>query len=425
MRFLREIYSDSLFKNSVYLMVTNLFNLALGFFFWVIAARYYTPYEIGMTSAILSSMTLIAMISSLGFPTALLFYLPKEPENAGRMINSCLVASIAASLMFSIMFVSGLDIWVPSLKSVLSSSGLAAFFISVTVASNVSILISSTFIAGRKSSFHMTKETLFGFIKIFPLHAFAGFGAVGIFLSWGVGVTLAVIMGFAMLSRVWRGYFLMPAFDPVIRSMAGFSMGNYIAGILYALPRFALPVMIVDMVSPESAGFFFIAITIASLLYGIPQSISSSLLAESSSGGELWTKAGKAVKFNAELLLPGVLLFILFGEYILNLFNPSFASNATVTLIILAAASLPMSLNTIFITVRNAQKRVNASVKINAAIAALTLILSVPLMKSSGIEGAAAAYLAANTIAAVAVSFKIKNLSGFVLKSVLSRASVK
>lgn len=422
MQFFRAIFKDSLLKNSVYLMGTNLSNLILGFFFWVIAARYYTPHEVGTISALLSSMFLISMVSSLGFPAALLFYLPRDCKNAGRIINSCLIASIAASLAVSLIFISGLDIWTPPLKPVLGSLEYAALFAVVTTASTASALMSSAFIAGRRSSFHMTKETLFGFVKILPLPLFAGFGAMGIFLAWGIGLMLAVILGFILLSMVWRGYVLTPVLDPIIKSMAGYSSANYIAGIFSSLPRLVLPVMIMNLISAESTGFFFIAMTVAGLLYGIPQSISSSLLAESSDDGELWGKVSRALRFNAALLFSGVMLFLLFGRFVLNLFNPSYAQNATATLIILAFASLPLSLNSIFAAVRNAQKKVASVVKINLVIAVITLALAVPFMKSRGIEGAAAAYLAANSIAAIAVIYKMKNPAEFISKMILKRS---
>lgn len=421
MGFIGEIFGDSLIKNSLYQMATNLSNLILGFFFWVIAARYYTPHDVGTVSAVLSSVFLIAMISSIGFPTALLFYLPRDHKNANNIINSCLSASIAASVVFSLIFLSGLDIWTPSLKPVLGSLELAALFTGVTAASTVSALISGAFIAGRKSSFHMTKETLFGSVKIFPLPLFAVFGGMGIFLSWGTGLILAITLGVILLSRVWKDYSPMFTFGPIIKSMAGYSAGNYLAGIFYSLPRLALPIMIVNMLSAESTGFFFIAMTVAGLLYGIPQSISTSFLAESSEG-ELWNKVGKAIKFNTALLLPGLLLFALFGKIVLTLFNPSYAQNASTALIVLATASLPMSMVSIFTAVRNAQNRVASVIKINAAIAVITLALSLPLLRSYGIEGAAAAYLAANIIAAVAVIYSMKNPAGFVFKSLLPGA---
>ncbi|MDL5502505.1 MAG: polysaccharide biosynthesis C-terminal domain-containing protein, partial [Candidatus Methanoperedens sp.] len=91
-------------------------------------------------------------------------------------------------------------------------------------------------------------------------------------------------------------------------------------------------------------------------------------------------------------------------------FNPLYAENASITLFILTIASLPVSINTLFTAVRNAQKRVSSVVKINAGIAVLTLVFAFPLSRSSGIEGAASAFLAANSIAAIVVVYKMKNL---------------
>jgi len=420
MRFLKEIYNDSLLKNSFYLMGANLLNLILGFFFWIIAARHYSPSEVGITSALLSSMLLISMISALGFQTAFLFYLPREKKNVNKIINSCMSSSIAMSLIFSLIYVFGLDIWAPPLKFALFDLKFGILFAAVTAFTTISGHISSAFIAGRKSSFHMTKETLFGFFKILPLQLFSVFGAMGIFMAWGIGVLLAVIIGFFLLSMVWKGYLPVPMLDPIIKNMAGYSAGNYLADIFFSLPRLMLPIMIVNMVSTESTGFFYIAMMIAGLLYGIPQAISNSLLAESSASGELWLKVKKSVKLTAALLFPGVLMFVFFGKYVLNLFNPTYAVNSSTTLIILAAASLPMSLNIIFNTVRNAQKRVLSVVKLNAAIAAITLTFALPLVRSSGIEGAAFAFLAANTLAAIVVVYKMKDMAGFALKSIFT-----
>ncbi|MCX9076729.1 MAG: oligosaccharide flippase family protein [Candidatus Methanoperedens sp.] len=420
MRLFSEIYNDPLLKNSFYLIGANFLNLLLGFVFWIIAARYYSPDEVGTISALLSSMLLLSMISGLGFQTAFIFYLPRNRENASKIINSCLTSSIVASLVFSSIFVFGLDIWAPPLKSILSNLKYVILFAAVTSFYTTSANISSAFIAGRKSSFHMTKEMLFGLFKILPLQVFSVFGAMGIFMAWGIGVLLSVITGFFLLSLLWKGYLPIPMLDPIIKSMAGYSAGNYLADVFFTLPRLILPIMIINMVSTESTGFFYIAMMIAGLLYGIPQAISNSLLAESSDSGELWQKVKKAIKLNAALLFPGILIFVFFGKFILNLFNPTYALNSSTTLMILAAASLPMSLNIIFITIRNAQKRVFSVVKINSAIAVFTLVFALPLLRSSGIEGAAFAYLAANTLVALFVVYKMRNMAGFVLKSILT-----
>ncbi len=408
-----KICNDSLFKNALYLIASQLSTLILGFFFWIIAAKYYTPHQIGIVSAIISSMLLITMISTLGFNTSLVFYLPRN-RNASMILNSCLIVSIIASLIFSLTFISGLDLWVPLLKPELGSLKPAMFFIAITVASTISMLISSAFRAGRRSSFQMTKDTFFGLVKIFPLPLFACFGAVGIFLSWGIGTMLAVLLGFILLSKVWQ-YSPKLVLDPIIESMVGYSAANYIAEIFYSVPRLALPIIIVNLISAEDAGFFYIAMTVAGLLHGISNSISNSLLAEASNTGKLWSNVRKAVRFNVALLIPGLLLFIIFGKFVLTLFNPSYAMNASTTLIILAVASLPYSLVSIFNTVRNAQKRVSSVVKINVTIALITLALSM-LLIPLGIEGVAAAFLASYTIAALVIIYKMQNPVEFISK---------
>lgn len=422
MSYIREIYNDSLHRNSFYLIATQLFNVSLGFFFWVIAARYYTPHEVGTISALVSFMLLISMISTLGFPTAFIFFLPRDRENASRIINSCLTSSMAASFIFSFIFVLGLDIWAPPLKSILNDLKFSLLFAVVTAISTTSVNISSAFVAGRKSSFHMIKEMLYSLVKILPLQLFSLFGAIGIFLAWGIGGVVAVTMGFFCLHLVWKGYLPKPMLDPIIKNLAGYSAGNYLAEIFFYLPRLILPIMVLNLVSTESTSYFYIAMMIATLLYGISQSISTSLLAESAESGELWQKVKQSLKLNAALLFPGILFFVFFGKFVLNIFNPQYAQNASVTLIILTIASLPVSINTMFTAVRNAQKRVSDVVKINAGIAAITLALAFPLLRSSGIEGAAFAFLAANTLVAIVVVYKMKNLSGSVQRSTLSNA---
>lgn len=410
----QQIYKNSLFKNSIYLMITNLTGLILGFFFWIIASRYYTPNAIGIISAILSSVFLISMVSSIGFPTSVLFFLPRDPNNADRIINSCLLVSIIISFMFSIIFILGINIWAPTLQPILNNMKLDLIFIMITTMTTISALMSGVFIAERRSSFHMIKENIFSLTKIFPLILFAGFGSIGIFTSWGFGLLIGMIIGFILLYRILN-YYPKFIFDPIIKNMARYSAGNYIAGIFYSLPMLILPIMIVDMISAESAGYFFIVLTITTPLNGVSQSISNSLLAESFKG-DILENVSKAIRFNLFLLIPGLLLFMIFGKFVLNLFSHTYAENAATTLIIYAMASIPLSAINIFNTVRNIQNRVESIVKINAIVVIITLSLATILIRFLNIEGAALAYLIANTIGAIIVIIKIKNPTEFTLK---------
>lgn len=408
------IFRDSLLKNSIYLMATSFITNIIGFFFWIIATRYYSPNDIGITSAIFSSVGLISMVGSLGLSRALIYYLPRD-KSTDKIISSCLAINIISSILFSMIFILGLKIWSPELLLTLNSMEKISIFIIITIGMSISGIIGAAFIAGRRSSFQMVKEIIYHSIKIFPLIFFVNFGAMGILLSINIGLALSIITGFILLSKVWE-YSPRLKLDPIIKGMAKFSAGNYIADIFNNLPRMILPIMILNVISAKSAGYFYIAIMMTSLLYGISQSISSSFLVESYDKDKFWNNVNKSIKFNMILLIPGILLFMIFGRFVLNIFNTDYAENATVTMIILSVTGIPLSLVNIFSTVRNAQNRVVSMIKMNVIVAIITLMLSIPLIRIMNIEGAAISYLIANIVGALIVINRIKNPKEFTLK---------
>ncbi len=410
----RKIYTDRILKNSIYLIMTNFSGLFLGFIFWMIATRFYSPSDIGMASATISSMVLISMISCVGLPLAMTLYLPLNVQNANRIINSCIIVGILVSMIFSSIFILGINTWAPKLEPVLGNYKLMITFIITTIMTTVSIFMGSMFTAGRRSSFQMIKENVFSIIKLFLLILLSGFGVIGIFISWSIGLMIAILVGFFLLFKLWR-YTPMLTIDPIIKNMARFSIGSYIAGTLYNIPKFIFPIIIINLLSVESAGYFFIAMTIASVFYSIPEAIMGPFVAESSDKEKFWNNVNRAIKFNIYLLVPGLLLLMIFGKFILNLFNPNYAVHSLNTLIILSSVSIPLSLVTVFNMIRASQKKVMPSIEVEAVITIMTITLSIPFMRIWNIEGIAISYLVAYTLVAAIIILKTKNPMKFTL----------
>lgn len=411
----KKIYENTIIKNSIFLIMTNIFSLATGFFFWMIATRLYTPSDVGIISAILSSMSLIAVISSVGLPMALTLYLPINTKDADKIINSSLIVCIIISITISLMFLLGIDIFAPKLKIILGNLELMIVFAMTTMMATISLLIGGIFVAGKKSSFHMIKENIFGITKMVLLVTMSGFGAIGIFISWSMGLMVAIIIGFILMFKLWR-YKPMATLDPIIKKMAKFSVGNYIAGIFYNLPKFIFPIIIVNKISADYAGYFFIAMTIAGLFYGVPEAVAGPFLANSYDKEKFWINVNNAIRFDMCILIPGLLLLMIFGRFILGLFNPNYATHSFNTLIILAMTSIPISLITTFNMIRNAQKRVTTVIKIDAFVTTTTIVLSILLMKTWSIEGIAISYLIANIVASVIIILKTKDPLEFTIR---------
>jgi O-antigen/teichoic acid export membrane protein len=414
-KLLKNIFSDVIFKNSLFLIITNFSGLAVGFFFWMIATRLYSPNDVGIMSAILSSISLIAVISSAGLPMALTLYLPVNTKNAGKIINSSLIVAVILSMILSSIFLLKIGMLAPKLKIILGNFESIFIFVMTSMMATVSLLFAGIFNAGKRSSFQMAKENVFSVTKTLILIALTGLGAMGIFISWSLGLAIAITTGFFLVYNLWK-YKPKIEFDPIIKTMSRFCAGNYIAGIFYNLPKFVFPIIIVNLISADSAGYFFIAMTIAGIFFGVPEAVAGPFLADSSDKDKFWQNVKKAIKFDMSLLIPGLFFLAIFGKFILHLFNPTYEIHSFRSLIILAISSIPLSLLTTFMMIRNAQKRVTTAIMVDAFVAIVTIALSIPLMKLWNIDGIAFSYLVTTTIASIIIILKTENPLGFILK---------
>jgi len=75
-KFYNYLPNDSLYKNSIYLILSTGVMAVFAFFFWMINTRLYSTEQVGIGTILLSIMTLISSFSNLGLGTGLIRYLP-------------------------------------------------------------------------------------------------------------------------------------------------------------------------------------------------------------------------------------------------------------------------------------------------------------------------------------------------------------
>ncbi|HEY0196027.1 MAG TPA: hypothetical protein VGC02_00495, partial [Methanobacterium sp.] len=61
-----------MYQNSFYLLLTLVSGAVLGFIFWIIAAKIYSQQEVGINTALISAVNLLAMISFLGLDQSII-----------------------------------------------------------------------------------------------------------------------------------------------------------------------------------------------------------------------------------------------------------------------------------------------------------------------------------------------------------------
>ena len=125
---IKQRLKEPLYKNSFFLLLNSFLTGILGFAFWIVVARFYSPVEVGIVSALIAATMLLAVLSRLGFDMGLIRFLSAAEDKVG-MINSCLTITCLASLILSLIFAAGLDFWSPALSFI---RGDISFLLSVS-----------------------------------------------------------------------------------------------------------------------------------------------------------------------------------------------------------------------------------------------------------------------------------------------------
>lgn len=111
---LKQHLKDPLYKNSFFLVLSRVFNVACGFFFWMLAARLYSINDVGLATALISSLGLVILFSRLGLDFSLIRFLPLTDKS--KVFNTCLIITTIASFIVGIIYISGVSFFSPSLS---------------------------------------------------------------------------------------------------------------------------------------------------------------------------------------------------------------------------------------------------------------------------------------------------------------------
>lgn len=372
----KRYMSDSLYRNSIYLMLGTLVMAVFGFFFWILVSKFYSAEEIGLATTIISVMSLITSISLLGMGTGIIRYLPKS-ERKNEKINTTFSLVALVTIVLTAIFLLGIGIFSPRLIFIKDNVIYSLIFIISMVVSSWGSLIESVFMAYRSAGAILFKNSLFSFLKLFLPLAFIGLGAFGIFSSWMIATAIPLIICFIILSAKFSYRPKLVFYDSVLKKIGNYSFGNYVAGLIYSLPTLILPIMITNLLHPETTAYYYMAMMIASVLFIIPQATSNALFAEGSyNEKQIGKQIRKASWLIALLLIPGIIFTIFVGEYVLLFFGKQYSAEGFRFLQLLAFSGIFISINSVFSSIFRVRKRVWALIAVSGITALVTLLLS-------------------------------------------------
>lgn len=397
--------TNPLLANSFYLMIASGAVAAFGFVFWAVVARQFSDSDVGLAATLLSLSSLISLLSLAGFDSTFVRFLAKS-DRRQDYINSGLMISAGFSTVLSLAFALAFPLIAPDLSFVTHNPFYILLFIVFNIFSTHNILTNAIFLAFRKTIYVLGINILFSIAKVTLPFLFASGGAMMIFSIAGVAQVIGVALSFYAIAKYFHHRFKPAVHLDILRLAKKYAFGAYCSSMLNLLPPTILPILVTHQIGPSASAYFFMAFTIATLLYTIAYSVMQSVFAEGSHDEEsLGNHVKKGAKFIALLLLPSSLVTIVLAPFVLSIFGENYASQGTDLLRILSVAALFVSTYAALGTILKVQKNITALVFINTLYAITIIGLAYVLSGHYGLAGIGFAWLAGNVVATIAGLF--------------------
>ncbi len=385
-KFVLHFYNDSLYRNSVYLMLSTAIMAGLGFIFWLVVARFYSKSEIGLTTAIFSATALISSISILGFNNSIIKFLPKS-ENKSQDLYTAYLSTTVVSLICVFVYLVFIKKFSPELIFLRESPIIVISFAIFVVLNGLGSLIDSTFIAEKTSSMVLVKSIIFSVIKLALPVALIGLDGHGIFYSIVISSLISIVIALLVLAKRGLLSFSSGFSTEFLRKVFRFSFANYVASFFGIFPSNGLNLIVLSYLGAESSAIFYMCLMVVGLIHIIPKSVSQSLFAEGSHSEDGLRKlVNRAVLVVMCLIIPTVIVAILFGKYVLLAFGTTYARDGATLLSYLALGAIFTSFNFMGDALLNIKHMMKAYIGMNV-INAITLLALSLLFVSQGLNG--------------------------------------
>lgn len=321
----REYATESMVRNSVFLIANIGITAICGFGSLSLITRMYSVQAVGLSAAALSAIALVVTITQSGISYSLPRLLPTS-KNRVSMINTVHTAVLLATLVGSIIF---LVTPFADRMYAIGGFGFAAIFVIIACMQAGSSVLSVVLIADRESGTMTAANMAPNLIKIAAPPLFTALGNMGAYLARIIyNAFYYVILIYLMLRRGHR--FKLEMRSEAARELGTFSAGIYVATIIGGLPQMLLPVVVLARMGAAQSAYWGIAMTVGTMLYQLPSSITQGLMPEISvrpkERGRLILRSTLLV---AVIIIPTLFLTYLATPLLLSFFGNSYTSQIT------------------------------------------------------------------------------------------------
>ncbi len=396
--------------NAGSLIGTTAVTSVLGFVYWWVAARWFSPEAVGLGSATISAMTMLGTVCMLGLGTLLIGELPRRPGEEGPLISAALIvvggAGGCAGVVFALVAPSvATDFQV--LRASVEDILLFAAGVSVTA---ITLVLDQALIGLLRGGLQFLRNTFFAVVKLAALFA------VSLWLSHKIGLTiyttwlvsnalsLAVLSGFVVLKKGWSRRTYLPQWG-LLRKLGPAAVQHHIFNLILWLLPLVLPVLVTTLLSATVNAWFYVSFMLASFTFGVSYALTTTLYAMSSANPTILArKARLTLGLGAVTGILANCVFQLATSQVLGVFGHNYAEKAAWSLHILALAVFPLIIRSHYSTICRIQGRIKQAILLMTVGTLIELSAAALGAQLGGLSGLSLGWVVAICVEAVFMS---------------------
>jgi len=397
---------NPLYRTSYALVINTVGTTVVGLGFWAVAAHFYDQQTLGRSSALISTLLLVANIAQLNMINNLPRFLPRTSGSAGRFIGYSYGATASVALIGGLVCVTVLPRVNSQWGFMAQSLPLRVGFVAACVIWIIFALEDSALTGLRRSTVIPVENVTYGILKLILLPIMAwSLPSTGILAAWTVPLLAVVpVINWLIFRRFVKNREPVPpgqGFE--VRDIVRFASVDHVGFMIGQAYSTFLPLLVLSTLGPGATGTFYIPWTIASGLVLVGTNFGTALLVEGSSAPHRLVELTRGVLARSVLVTGlGAVVIAAGAHEFLRIYGSQYAAEGSVVLAVLAISAVFRAVIQIAFTLDRIAVRVWRIGLTHLTLAALVLGGSwQALSLHMGIDGVAFAWGASNLLIAL------------------------
>ncbi|HNL50936.1 MAG TPA: hypothetical protein PKL68_03175 [Actinomycetota bacterium] len=377
--------SDVVSQSAIGMAAGRAASMALGFLFWLAAARFFTPVVVGATAGLVSSMMLCTQFAQFGIGNALITELPRNRGQERYFVTVALWWTVIAALAVAVVFL-GLGATVLRQAGGSVASPVAGFaFLIMCVLGTANIVMDQTSMALGRGAQVLIRNLSFGAVAALGLLGIRAITAaprpVSLLWAWVAAGVAACVIG------LWQFHVTLPPASGghmnhrhASARIWGTGLANQALTLAERAPTLVLPIVVVQVLGARANAAWYPAWMIAWGLYIIPMSVGMALFSGVADERRI-RRSAVASATRTSLLIGGAAAIgvIAAAHLLLSVLGKGYATDGTDVVRLLALGVFPLTATQMYFGVCRGTDRIweatgVAAISGIAGVAAATIL---------------------------------------------------